>query len=193
MFSLESFTPTGDDVYGAVTINKLDAYGFVIATYTWTDAGGEGWDTPDVWVDDDNNIVENITFAPGEGLMVGGAAVSQGLQSAGKVGTADVAVQLRNGATLCGNPFPVSAALDDIYPTGDDVYGAVSINTLDAYGFVTATYTWTDAGGEGWDTADVWVDDDNNIINNVTFDPGQGLWVNGASTSQYLRIPAPEL
>ena len=192
-FDLENFIPTGDDVYNAVAINTIDAYGFVTATYTWTDAGGEGWDTPNVWVDDDNNIVENVKFAPGQGLWVNGADTAQGLQSAGKVSKVDVAVQLQNGATLCGNPFPVSVALNDIYPTGDDVYNAVAINLLDEYGFVTATYTWTDAGGEGWDTPDVWVDDDNNIMENVTFAPGQGLWVNGASGTQYLNIPAPEL
>ena len=69
----------------------------------------------------------------------------------------------------------------------------MNLNKLDDHGYVIATYTWSDAGGEGWDTPDVWVDDDNNIIDNVNFAPGEGLWVGGTSTSQYLNIPAPEL
>ena len=191
--TITNFKPTGEDAYNNVNINRLDEYGYVIATYTWSDAGGEGWDTPDVWVDDDNNIITDVTFAPGEAALVNGVSTSQGLQSAGEVTLSDLSVQLKNGATLVGNGFPLPVSIADVYPTGEDIYNNVNINKLDQYGYVIATYTWSDAGGEGWDTPDVWVDDDNNIITTVNFAAGEGFLVNGSSTSQYLNIPAPEL
>ena len=192
-FALVNFKPTGADVYNNVNINRLNFQGYVTETYTWSDAGGESWDTPDVWVDDANNIITDVTFIPGEAIWVNGASADQGLQSAGEVSKIDLSVQLKSGATLVGNTFPTSVSIADVYPTGNEIYNNVNINRLDFQGYVTETYTWSDAGGEGWDTPDVWVDDANNIITSVTFAPGEGFWVNAASDSQYLNIPAPEL
>jgi hypothetical protein len=92
-------------------------------------------------------------------------------------------------ADVAGTGF----ALTNFKPTGADVYGNVNINRLNANGYVIETYSWTESGGDGWDTADVWVDDANTIITDVTFASGEGFWVNGTSESQYLNIPAPEL
>ena len=191
--ALTNFKPTGDGVYNNVNINRLDALGYVTETYSWTDSGGENWDTADVWVDDNNNIITDVTFLPGEAVWVNGASADQGLQSSGEVSKIDLAKQLKNGATLVGNTFPVAVSIADIYPSGNGVYNNVNINRLDALGYVTETYSWTDSGGENWDTADVWVDDNNNIVTDVTFAPGEGFWVNASSDSQYLNIPAPEL
>ena len=84
-FALTNFKPTGDNTYNNVNINRLNANGYVIATYSWSDAGGENWDTPDVWVDDSNNIITDVAFIPGEAVWVNGVSESQGLQSAGEV------------------------------------------------------------------------------------------------------------
>ena len=189
--SISDIVPTGDDTYNNVAIQTLDSAGRTLDNYVWTDAGGEGWDQIG-WVNDDNEIVTGVSFEPGQGLWTYGSAVGQGVQIAGKVGTNDIVVQLCNGGTGTGNPFPVEVKIGDLVPSGDDCYNNVSIQTLDSAGRTVDNYVWTDAGGEGWDQIG-WVNDDNEIVTDVQFSPGQGLWVFGSSTEQYLTFPAPEL
>ena len=186
---LKSLTPTGEGTSDSVNIRVLDAAGRTVdgCEYTWND-----WalDEP-TWVDGDWNEVTGVTFTPGQGLWVYGASTSQALQSAGKVGTNDVIVALRNGATPTGNPFPVSIDLQDIIALGEGTSDSVNIRVLDAAGRTIegCEYTWND-----WALDEpCWVDGDWNKVTNVTFAPGQGLWVYGSSTEQSLRFPAPEL
>lgn len=104
---------------------------------------------------------------------------------------------LKSGATMVTAQFlnigaTESISITDIIPMGDDTYNNVEIQTLDFAGRTVDSYVWTDAGGEGWDQIG-WVNDDNEIVTEVTFAPGQGLWVYGSSTEQAIRFPAPEL
>ena len=80
--------------------------------------------------------------------------------------------------------MPITA----LTPAGDDVDG-VEIQTLTAYGYTDKFYTWNTWMYE----TPCWVDENLEAVENVSFDPGAGLWVQGASTSQSLRFPAPEL
>ena len=180
---ITALSPTGDDVDG-VEIQTLTAYGYTDKFYTWNT-----WmyETP-CWVDENLEAVEDVSFDPGAGLWVQGASTEQSLQSAGKVGTDDVVVTLRFGATATGNPYPVSLDINDILPEGDDVDG-VEIQTLTAYGYTDKFYTWNTWMYE----TPCWVDENLEAVENVSFGPGAGLWVQGASTSQSLRFPAPEL
>lgn len=182
--TLESIAPTGDDVADNVAIQTLDAFGRTVDTYSWNDWVAE----TACWVNDDFEEVTGVTFPAGQGLWVFGSASAQGLQTAGKVGKEDVSVQLQNGATGTGNPFPVAIDLNDIIPTGDDVADNVAIQTLDAFGRTVDTYSWNDWVAE----TPCWVNDDFEPLEDVSFVAGQGLWVFGSSEAQYLRFPAPE-
>ena len=73
--------------------------------------------------------------------------------------------------------------LQSIVPTGDDTSDNVQIQTLDAYGYTVDSYDWND-----W-VADkpCWVDGDYNRIEDVSFAPGQALWVMGSDSSQGLQ------
>ena len=82
--------------------------------------------------------------------------------------------------------------LQSIRPLGDDLSDNVIIQTLDAYGRTVDSYNWINWAGATEDQ-EAWADDDGNIIEGVTFTPGQGLWIFGTSTSQSIRFPAPEL
>ena len=188
---ISALVPTGEDTYNNIAVQTLDAAGYTVDSYAWTDAGGESWDQIG-WVDDENNIVTDVTFAPGQALWVQGSSSAQSLQTAGKVGTSDVTVQLKLGGTLAGNPFPVSITIGDLVPTGEDTYNNVAVQTLDAAGYTVDSYAWTDAGGESWDQIG-WVDDENNIVTDIVIAPGQGLWIQGSSDAQYIQFPAPEL
>ena len=82
--------------------------------------------------------------------------------------------------------------LQDIKPTGEDTSDNVIIQTLDAYGHGVAMYNWVDYAGDSGDQ-EAWIDTDTFEIVDVDFAPGTGLWVDGSSTEQSLRFPAPEL
>ena len=140
-------------------------------------------------MDDDYLPVEGVSFEPGAGLWVQGLTVNQGIQSAGKVGKLDVVVTLKNGFTAAGNPFPIPIDLQDIVAEGDEVADNVVIQTLDQGGYTLKSYAWNDWAAE----KPCWVDDDYNPVENVTFEPGAGLWVQGISSTQSIRFPAPEL
>ena len=191
LLPISSIIPVGDDTYNNVSIQRLDSAGLTVENYVWTDAGGETGDLIG-WVNDDNEIVSEVSFTPGEGLWIYGSTDGQGIQTAGSVGTKDVAIQLKAGGIGTGNPFPLSVNLSDLIPSGDDTYNNVSIQTLDAAGLTVENYVWTDAGGGTGDLIG-WVNDDNEIVSDISFLPGQGLWVYGSSEAQYLTIPAPEL
>ena len=188
---LQSIIPTGDDTSDNVSLQTLDAYGYTATSYQWINWAGENSDQ-EAWVDDEYTIVSGVSFAPGTALWVSGNSSGQAVQSAGKVGASDVIVQLRNGGTAIGNPFPVEVALQDIIVTGDDASDNVSIQTLDAYGYTATSYQWINWAGENSDQ-EAWVDDEYTIVTDVKFPSGQGLWVSGSSDAQYLRFPAPEL
>lgn len=180
---LDTLVATGDDV-NDVQVQTLDEYGRTVDSYTWNDYMYDNA----CWVNDDMEEVTGVSFPAGQGFFVLGSSTSQALQSAGKVGTSDITVRLRENATLTGNPFPVSVALQDIVATGDDV-NSVQIQTLDEYGRTVDSYTWNDYM---YDDA-CWVNDDMEEVTGITFAPGQGLFVLGSTTEQFLRFPAPEL
>jgi len=180
---ISALSPSGTDVDG-VEIQTLTAAGYTDKYYTWNTWMYEN----PCWVDENLEAVENVSFDPGAGLWVQGASTEQSFQSAGKVGSNDVVVTLRFGATATGNPFPISLDINEIVPEGDDVDG-VEIQTLTAAGYTDKYYTWNTWMYEN----PCWVDENLQAVENVAFDPGAGLWVQGASTSQSLRFPAPEL
>lgn len=180
---LVSLVPTGEDISDNVEIQLLTAGGNTESYYTWNDWMYESA----CWVDGGLNEASGVVFAPGQGLWIMGTSASQGFQSSGKVGTNDVVVTLRNGGTATGNPFPVSIKLNDIVPTGEDTSDDVEIQILTPGGNTDTFYTWNDWMYE----SPCWVDADLNEVKEVTFGPGQGLWVMGTSTDQGLYFPTP--
>lgn len=83
--------------------------------------------------------------------------------------------------------------LQSIKPTGADVSDNIVIQTLDAYGRTVDSYLWIDWAGDESDQ-EAWVNDETyEIIEGVSFEAGAGLWVQGTSSEQSLRFPAPEL
>ena len=188
---LQSLKAVGEDASDSVFIETLDSNGFMVDTYSWIDYAGDEGDQ-EAWVDGDYEIVTDVSFEPGQGLWIQGGSAAQAVQSAGKVSRSDLSVQLCSGFTATGNPFPTTVDLQDIIPVGDDVSDSVFIETLDEHGFMVDTYSWIDYAGDEGDQ-EAWVDGDYEIVTDVTFAPGQGLWVQGGSNTQYLRFPAPEL
>ena len=102
---------------------------------------------------------------------------------------------LKAGFTMVAPQFlPINEtgkiALEDLVPVGDDVDtdGGIMIETLTAGGRAADIYMYLD-----WGDPKGWCDDTYTLVEGVTFAPGQGLWVQGTKTTEYLRFPAPEL
>ncbi len=187
--SISSLAPTGSDVFGTVTIKTIDRFGFSVDSYTWTNEGGDNED--EIGWQDNNNyaMVNNITFGPGSSLWVDGASTSQALQASGKVSLSEISIKLRSGATLAGNPYPVDITLGDILPSGEDVFGNITIQLIDEFGFSIASYTWTNEGGDNEDETG-WQDNNNYaMVNAVIISAGTGFWVDASlDDAQYITL-----
>ena len=79
--------------------------------------------------------------------------------------------------------------MQSLVAVGDGVSDAVEIQTLDKYGYTVDSYVWNDWAAD----EPCWVDDTYTPVEGVVFAPGQGLWVGGDTTAQYIQFPAPEL
>ena len=85
-------------------------------------------------------------------------------------------------------------SLSDLKPVGDgvDTEGAITIQTLNAYGVTVDSYMWIDWSAD--DDIVGWCDGNFEVVEGVKFDPGKGLWVTGTSDSgEYINFPAPKL
>ena len=128
------------------------------------------------------------------------AAAGFALESANIVGYSSSA--LKAGGTMVTPQFLTvgeeTISLNDIKPNGDGASDKVEIQTLDAAGRTDKSYMWIDYAGEGWDESG-WIDnnlglvgDYYELVTDVTFPAGAGLWVFGADGLS-IRFPAPEL
>ena len=187
--SLGAIKPTAGtsvDTGYLVEIQILDNAGLTTDdAYTWN---GTSWENTLTGAD-----ASDVTFAPGQGLWVmSSIGEAAGLQSAGKVGTADVdfALDTDYGAVAAGNPFPTGVSLSDILPIageGVDTGYLVEIQILDNAGLTTDdAYTWN---GTSWENTLTGAD-----ASDVSFAPGQGLWImSSIGEAAVIRFPAPEL
>ena len=181
-----------DAASDSVSFMILDNIGLGGDSYYWVNwyEGEDGAES--CWVDSEYAKVEGMTIQPGQGLWVAGDSSEQIFQSAGQVGTADVAVQLRSGSTMTGNSSPVEIDLQDIVCT-DNCSDSVSFMILDNIGLGGDSYYWVN-WYEGEDGAEsCWVNSDFEKVSGMTIQPGQGLWVAGDSEEQYITFPGVEL
>lgn len=180
-----------------VTVQTLDAYGRAIETYTW-------YDVPDDfvgWLDSNDNYVEDMPIAPGEGLYARAPDTTFALQSAGQVASSDIAITLRFGSKLVVNPMPISINMNDdngdenyLRVTGYDVLAGyedagVTVQTLDAYGRAVETYTWYDVPDDFFG----WLDSNDEYVEGISIAPGESLYARAPNTDFALVFPAPAL
>ena len=187
--TLGNITPVAGDLVDTaycVEIQILDNGGYTTdADYMWN---GTSWENVLT-----GESAADVTFAAGQGLWVMNyTGENVGLQSAGRVQTSDLNVDLDTeyGGVIAGNAFPTSVDLSDILPISDktvDTAYCVEIQILDNGGYTTdADYMWNGTSWENVLTGEPATD--------VTFAAGQALWVmNYTGEVVSLYIPAPEL
>ena len=178
-----------------VTAMTLDAAGRTLATYYWYDVT-DGEDVFYGWYDDNGDLVDGVSVAPGEGLYVGAPSAEFSLQSAGQVPTSDIAVQLRFGNKHAVNPTPVALDIQGVWISGYDTEEGseeeVTAMSLDAAGRTLATYYWYDVT-DGEDVYYGWFDDNGDLVENVTIAPGTSFYFGAPSTSFYVNFPGVAL
>lgn len=183
-----------DGCSDSVLIMTLDEIGLTVDTYAWVDwYENEEGETEACWVDGDFNKITDLKLDPGQGFWIQGDSTDQLIQSAGQVGTDDIAIQLRAGATVAGNATPVAVDIQDIL-CNDGCSDSVLMMTLDEIGLTVDTYAWVDwYENEAGETEACWVDGDFNKIKGLSINPGQALWIQGDSEDQVVTFPGVEL
>ena len=101
----------------------------------------------------------------------------------------DIAITLKNGFTPAGNPFPIRVALQDLVVNN---VNTVTIQLLSSSGVALESYQYMDWAGPNYDQT-AWADLNGTIAEGIYIEPGQGLWIQGSSTSDIITFPAPEL
>jgi len=175
-FDLTDLKVTGYDesTEADLQIQTLDEFGRTVAIYSYYDVPGELTG----WLDGDDNevVVGDVTFQPGEGLWTYCTIDGLGLQSAGMVPTTAVTVTLQEAGLSIANPTPVNVDLTDTYIGGyeESTEADVQVQTLDEFGRTVGIYSYYDVPGE----LTGWLDgDDNEVeVGDVVIGPGQGLW-----------------
>ena len=194
-FDLQTIT-CSDNSSDSVSFSVLDNTGLNGDSYFWIDyyENPETGETESCWVDGAFEKVSGYTLNPGEALWVYADSTDQLFQSAGRVNTSDVAVQLRQGSTLTGNPFPVTLDLQDI-TCSDNSSDSVSFSILDNTGLNGDSYFWIDyyENPKTGETESCWVDGEFEKVNGFKVTPGMGLWVYADSSDQYITFPGVEL
>ena len=172
-----------------IQIQILDTLGRTTTQYFFADLPDD-----DIygWLDANEEIPQNVEFAPGAGLWVKSANNSLALQFAGQVPTSDISVSLREGFTMVANATPIALNLQGIGVAGyeGEIADAVQIQTLDTLGRTVDQYFFADLPD---DDIFGWLDANEDIPENITFKPGMGLWVKSNDASLSLVIPGIEL
>ena len=191
--SLNDLSPNGytaGELDVDVRVCVLNGSGVTIQDYYWYD----NEDFSAGWYTEEGDPVDptKVKFEAGQGLWVyGGTGIN--VTTSGQVNEQDVVVPLRAGGTPTGNMMATKVKLSQIivggYTAGElDV--DVRICILNGSGVTVQDYYWYDNEdfSAGWYTEE----GDPIDASKVEFEPGDGLWVYGASGIT-LRFPAPEL
>jgi hypothetical protein len=183
---------------GAINIQTLDYLGNKVAKYYYHEGeSGRGAKADGWWLENTTLITaeNDVTFKVGEGLWVTGLD-GAALSTSGEVVFDNVSCDLRAGATMVVNPYPVAIKLSTIKPKNlpAGYKGAINIQTLDYLGNKIAAYIYHEGETGRGAKADGWWLENTTLITpeaDVEFPVGQGLWVTGVDgTKLEFTFPA---
>ena len=179
---IEGATDWGDN------IQVLDEGGAGIAAYYYATAAESGFEA-DGWVSEDFTSLADVTFAPGQSILIDTAGTTT-LTFAGQVSTEDTVIETVPGFNFVGNNTPVALNIQDIKIDGATDWGD-NIQILDEGGAGVAAYYYATAAESGFE-ADGWVSEDFTALADVTFEPGQGILIDTADVAT-VTIPGVDL
>ncbi len=175
---LEDLNPGGEtEPDYTVNLQTLSDSGATTGMYEWN---GAEWETLK-GVD-----ASEVELKAGEGIWVQAEDTTQWIQSSGKINLAVVKVQLRNGGRMAGNPNATDIYLNELAVEGENTAYEVNVQILSDSGATIGMYEWN---GTTWE----YLKGKEPDISKVKFVPGEGVWVQGSDTNQYLVFPGTEI
>ena len=169
-------------------IQILDEGGAGVAVYVYATAAQSGYGA-DGWLSEDGTGLADVTFAPGQSILIDTAAPAM-ITFSGKVSTDDTVVETVPGFNFVGNNTPVAVNIQDITITGATDWND-NIQILDEGGAGVAVYVYATAAQSGYE-ADGWLSEDGTGLADVDFEPGLGILVDTADGAT-VTIPGVDL
>ncbi len=178
----------------------LNSNGVTIEEYYWyTDDGyfGTGSGFEPGWYTESEELVSTINIGRGVGLYI---YISHyegvNLQTAGSVVKDETTVSLLQGVNVTGNATPIALNLQcvklDSNAGGD---GTEMLRILNNNGVTTEEYYWyTEQGyfGEGSGFNPGWYTEGEELVENITLEPGEGMYIyKSTSADVKLILPNP--
>ncbi len=170
------------------SIQVLDEGGSTVATYIYVSKAQSGFEA-DGWAAEDFSGLANVTFEPGQSLLIDTADAAV-ITFSGQVSTADTVVETVAGFNFIGNNSPVAIDIQDIVITGGTDWND-SIQILDEGGSTVATYIYVSKAQSGF-AADGWAAEDFSGLADVDLEPGLGVLVDTADVAT-ITIPGVDL
>ena len=170
------------------TIQILDEGGATVATYMYATKEQSGF-SADGWVAEDLTDLADVTFAPGQSILIDTADTAV-LTFAGQVSTEDTVVETVPGFNFVGNNTPVTVNIQDFTIVGATDWND-TIQILDEGGATVATYMYATKEQSGF-SADGWVAEDLTSLADVELQPGQGILIDTADVAT-VTIPGVDL
>ena len=169
-------------------IQVLDEGGAGVAVYVYATAAQSGFEA-DGWVSEDFTGLADVTFAPGQSILIDTASPAT-LTFAGAVSTEDTVVETVPGFNFVGNNTPVAVNIQDFKIDGATDWND-NIQILDEGGAGVAVYVYASAAQSGFE-ADGWVSEDFTGLADVDFEPGKGILIDTADVAT-VTIPGVDL
>ena len=169
-------------------IQVLDEGGATVASYYYATADESGFEA-DGWLAEDMGSLADITFAPGQSILID-TADSAVLTFAGQVSTEDTVIETVPGFNFVGNNTPVAVNIQDF-----EIVGATdwtdNIQVLDEGGATIASYYYATADESGFE-ADGWLSEDMGSLADIALEPGKGVLIDTADVAT-VTIPGVDL
>ena len=169
-------------------IQILDEGGATIAQYYYVSAAESGFEA-DGWLSEDMGSLADVTFAPGQSILVDTADIAS-LTFAGAVSTDDTVVETVAGFNFVGNNTPVAVNIQDIKIANATDWGD-NIQILDEGGATIAQYYYVSAAESGFE-ADGWLSEDMGSLADIDLEAGQGILIDTADVAE-VTIPGVDL
>ena len=169
-------------------IQVLDEGGATVASYVYATAAQSGF-AADGWISEDFTSLADVTFAPGQSLLIDTAAAAV-ITFSGQVSTSDTVVETVAGFNFIGNNTPNAIDIQDITIVGATDWSD-NIQILDEGGATVASYVYATAAQSGF-ASDGWISEDFTSLADVDLEPGLGVLVDTAATAT-ITIPGVDL
>ncbi len=173
--------------WGTDCIQFISSGGKLGEKYIWVNAdmapSGAGW-----YLTDFRTKVTELDYSIGDGFYIGIALPETYIETSGGVRLEALSKPLSVGMNVVGNSTPNAINIQDIKMKDAQGWGTDCIQVITSGGKLGSKYIWVNAdiapNGAGW-----YLPDFTTKVTDVTFAPGEGLYVGVALEGTSLELP----